>query len=166
MWLWLLVACGGGSAERQSAQEALVDALTRRDPQEVSAAARRASAWEGEDPVLDGLLGDAVANVLMRPEQGWPLLMAAREVGGPAWETAALGATLRAPQGSLEPDLPALLDRSVAELGVRAEVRAAARGVGHRVRAGWRGGVRAGVGRWARAGGGRAGDCSGAVAVR
>jgi hypothetical protein len=76
--------------------------------------------------VLDGLLGDAVANVLMRPEQGWPLLVAAREVGGPAWEAAALGATLRAPQGSLEPDIPALLDRSVAEQGVRAEVRAAA----------------------------------------
>ena len=126
MWFWLLVACGGGGGERQSAQEALVDALTRRDAHEVSQAARRASSWEGEDPVLDGLLGDAVANVLMRPEEGWPLLMAAREVGGPAWEAAALGASLRAPEGSLEPDIPALLDRSVPAQAVRAEVRAAA----------------------------------------
>ena len=126
VWFWLLAACGGGGAERQSAQEALVDALSRRDAHEVSAAARRASAWEGEDPVLDGLLGDAVANVLMRPEQGWPLLLAAREVGGPAWESAALGAMLRAPQGSLEPDIAAQLGRSVSEQGVRAEVRAAA----------------------------------------
>ena len=58
------------------ARDALAEALTTRDPGSVSTAARAASEFEGQDPALDRMLGDALANVLMRPADGIALLRA------------------------------------------------------------------------------------------
>lgn len=101
----LLLACldrpaappaqAGLSAEGQASRERLKAALEARDPATVSEAARAADAFRGQDDGLDVLLGDALANVLMRPEQGWPLLMAHPAPQDPAWATAVRGAAIR-----------------------------------------------------------------------
>ena len=78
----------------------LAAAMEERDPDRVSAAARAAAAWQGEDAALDRLLGDALANVLMRPEEGVPLLDAHQLPEDPAWRTAWTGAMLR--QGDID----------------------------------------------------------------
>lgn len=92
--LALLLACGP-SREQQAATTALADALVRREVSEVSRAARKAGAWRGEDPVLDRLLGDALANVLMHPDDGLTLLEANPAPDDPAWRRALRGAALR-----------------------------------------------------------------------
>jgi len=61
----------------------------------VSTAARSAAELEGTDPALDRLLGDALANVLMRPADGLALLRGHPAPGDPAWVDAYLSATLR-----------------------------------------------------------------------
>ncbi len=58
------------------ARTALRQAIQTGDASQVSAAARAADRWKGRDPELDRLLGHALANVLMRPEEGLPLLEA------------------------------------------------------------------------------------------
>ena len=91
----LLIACGGMPSEGKLAAEQLNAALVRRDVAEVSAAARAADAFRGQDPALDRALGDALANVLMRPEQGLPLLKANPAPDDAAWRTALRGAAVR-----------------------------------------------------------------------
>lgn len=83
------------SPELRSAREALAEALTERDPERVGRAARVASTWEGQDPSLDVLLGDALANVLMQPNEGIPLLRAHADPSDPTWATALQSAVLR-----------------------------------------------------------------------
>ena len=91
----LLIACGGMPSEGKLAAEQLNAALVRRDVAEVSAAARAADAFRGQDPALDRALGDALANVLMRPEQGLPLLKANPAPDDATWRTAMRGAAVR-----------------------------------------------------------------------
>jgi hypothetical protein len=83
------------SAELSAARTALADALVERHPQSVSTAARAASVYEGQDPQLDHLLGDALANVLMRPSEGIPLLRKHPAPDSPTWATALESAVLR-----------------------------------------------------------------------
>lgn len=90
-----LSACGGLSAEAIQARDALSEALSSRDPDRVSATARAAAAWQGQDAELDRLLGDALANVLMRPEEGLPLLEAHPAPEDPSWKLAFRAAALR-----------------------------------------------------------------------
>ncbi len=88
-------AAQGLPAEGLAAREALASALVAPKAEAVSQAARGASAWQGQDPALDRLLGDALANVLMRPEEGLPLLEANPAPDDPAWRRALRGAALR-----------------------------------------------------------------------
>lgn len=90
-----LLSCGGLSSEGVQAREALSAALATRDVASVSGAARAAAAWQGQDPALDRMLGDALANVLMKPEEGWPLLLANPAPEDPSWGRALRGAALR-----------------------------------------------------------------------
>lgn len=89
-----VVACGSPSPQAQ-ATAALEAALTTRDPDTVSEAARAAGEWEGQDPHLDKLLGDALANVLMRPGAGLELLKTRRDPADPMWVAAVAGAAAR-----------------------------------------------------------------------
>lgn len=99
LWLWLTLSCTDGlSGDGQAAKAALAAALVDRDPKVVADAARAASAWKGEDAALDTMLGDAVANVLMRPEDGLAMLEAAPSPGQPGWTAAVGAAALRAGQ--------------------------------------------------------------------
>ena len=96
----LLIACGGTASQGEAsaardAARALSSALERRDVAEVSAAARAADAYRGQDPALDRALGDALANVLMRPEQGLALLKANPAPDDPGWRAALRGAATR-----------------------------------------------------------------------
>jgi hypothetical protein len=96
--LLLLVALGcasGPPAELVAARTTLQDALTTRDPTQVSTAARAASTFEGQDPTLDRLLGDALANVLMRPADGIALLRNNPSPSDTTWATAYESAALR-----------------------------------------------------------------------
>ena len=61
----------------------------------MSAAAREASAFEGQDPTLDRLLGDALANVLMRPSAGIELLEKNPARDNKDWVTAIGSAAMR-----------------------------------------------------------------------
>jgi len=101
MFQWLLVlACTVAPAdplgdEGRAAAAALAQALVGQDPVVVAPAARAAATWEGADPGLDRLLGNALANVLMKPEQGLPLLRAHPAPGDPDWVRATLDAAMR-----------------------------------------------------------------------
>lgn len=94
MLLSLLLACGL-SSEGQEAAASLRRALASREPGSVSSAAREADRFRGQDPALDRMLGDALANVLMRPDEGWPLLLANPAPEDPSWVSALRGAALR-----------------------------------------------------------------------
>lgn len=101
-WLAVLfLACVGGSqpdglpAEARAAQAELEAALAGGDVQAVSQAARAASAWRGQDPALDRALGDALANHLLRVDEGAALLQSVAAPDDPAWRAAARGAALR-----------------------------------------------------------------------
>ncbi len=90
---------GGLPAEGAAARDALAGLLADRatvDVAAVSAAASHASAWQGQDAVLDRLLGDALANVLMRPGDGLALLRQRPDPESAAWRAAMGGAALRA----------------------------------------------------------------------
>lgn len=96
----LLLSCGGSpevglSAEGKAAQAQLAAALESRDVAQVSSAARAAGAFRGEDPALDRMLGDALANVLMHPDQGLALLKTNPAPDDPAWRAALRGAAVR-----------------------------------------------------------------------
>ncbi len=93
----LLSGCGGHSSGLTSARDRLDEAMTTRDPAQVSRAAREAGAYEGQDPTLDRLLGDALANVLMRPHEGLKILesIPARGNHDEAWATAVGSAAMR-----------------------------------------------------------------------
>ena len=96
MWWFLgVMACSGLPAEGEAARGALAEALQDREPERVAAAAREASRWQGDDPALDRMLGDALANVLMRPTEGEALLWGSPAPEDPDWRRAALGAALR-----------------------------------------------------------------------
>ena len=82
-------------AELVSVRQSLADALVERDPQAVSTAARAAGPYQGQDLELDHLLGDAFANVLMRPAEGIALLRTRPAPGVPEWTTALESAVLR-----------------------------------------------------------------------
>lgn len=93
--LWIIGCDQGLSPEAIDARAGLEAALRTRDPMAVSTAARAASAWQGRDPALDRLLGEALANVLMKPDLGLPLLESAPAPSDPAWVEATLSAALR-----------------------------------------------------------------------
>jgi len=101
MWTLLLtVACSepipeGLPQEGIAARDELAQALTTRDPARVEQAAEKAGSWEGKDAQLDRLLGDALANVLMNPEAGLPLLKSRPLPGDPDWTIAMLLGTAR-----------------------------------------------------------------------
>lgn len=105
MTLLLLLACTGATAPAPAPWEGLAAALQTRDPAQVSAAARPLDPLRGQDPQVDRLLGDALANVLMRPSDGWELLRANPAPEDPAWRAAMAGAALRLGD-------PALLDEA------------------------------------------------------
>lgn len=114
-WLLLALGCACTSdhalpPDGREARGTLAQALLERDVDTITKAAQTASAWEGKDPSLDRLLGDALANVLMRPEAGLALLEANPAVGDPAWERATLNGTMRLGQA-------ARLDALLARLG-------------------------------------------------
>ena len=101
MWTLLLwLACPsnepvGLPQEAVAAKSALVDELKARDPQKVSRAAEHAAQWEGQDAHLDRLLGDALANVLMNPTDGFQLLSSNPDPGDPWWQGAVMAAASR-----------------------------------------------------------------------
>jgi hypothetical protein len=94
-----LGGCTGGlPAEGREARAELVAALDDRqavDVEAVSRAARSAARWKGQDALLDVVLGDALANVLMRPGEGLALLRAHPDPSDPRWQAAMGGAALR-----------------------------------------------------------------------
>lgn len=94
----LLTACTPTSpdADRTQARDRLAQALASADLAQVSEAARAAAAFEGQDPALDRLLGDALANHLLRAADGAALLKANPAPDDPAWVAAATDAALRA----------------------------------------------------------------------
>ena len=101
MWTLLLwLACTVNEAPKLpeagvEARRALALKLRERDPKAVSLAAEHAAQWEGQDAQLDRLLGDALANVLMNPNDGLQLLQANPKPGDPEWEAAYLSAASR-----------------------------------------------------------------------
>ncbi len=101
MWTWLLIlACttsgpSGLDPDAVAAREALAQALGTRDPAAVQAAVEKAVAWEGQDPALDRLLGDALANVLMHVEDGRARLRKNPDRDSDTWTNAFLLATAR-----------------------------------------------------------------------
>jgi len=80
-------------------------------PAQVGQAARSASRWEGKDPALDRLLGDALANVLMKPEAGLTLLQAHPAPTDAAWSSATLDAAMRTGNPKTITEVWAQLDR-------------------------------------------------------
>ena len=101
MWTLLLwLACNNAPStelppEGVLAREKMAQSLQERDPSIVSQTAKEASVWEGKDPALDRLLGDALANVLMHPADGLRLLEANPLPTDSDWVTAHLSATMR-----------------------------------------------------------------------
>jgi hypothetical protein len=101
MWTWLLIlGCTpseppGLAPEGVTARTALAQALGPRDPLTVQAAVEHAVQWEGQDPALDRLLGDALANVLMHVEDGRSRLAQNPDPDSPSWTNAFLLATAR-----------------------------------------------------------------------
>lgn len=99
-WLLLAFSCGSKPAdslgqEGAAVRDQLAQALVARDPSVVTGAARAAAKWEGKDPALDRLMGDALANVLMKPEEGLKLLQAWPDPEDEAWRRATLDAAAR-----------------------------------------------------------------------
>jgi len=114
-WGLLALACTAAPTDPlgpdgRSARDVLAQALDGREAAVVAAAAQAASAWEGKDAALDRHLGDALANVLMRPDEGMKLLRANPVPGDAAWTQAMLDAAMRSGQ-------PATIDAVWAELG-------------------------------------------------
>ena len=101
MWtIVFLIACSSGpGAELPSAaveaRDRLASALLERDPAIVGPRAEEASMWEGQDPALDRLLGDALSNVLMSPADGLRLLRSSPDPSQAAWREAIRSAALR-----------------------------------------------------------------------
>jgi hypothetical protein len=101
MWTLLLwLACSGDEPtqlpkEAVAARRALSIELQARNPEKVSAAAEHAAQWEGQNPELDRLLGDALANVLMHPADGMQLLGANPDPESAHWISAYLAAASR-----------------------------------------------------------------------
>lgn len=96
LWCTLACACGSGLPEEgRQARESLREALVVREVPGVTRAVRVAERWEGRDPDLDRLLGDAVANVLMRPDEGLRLLRAHPAPEQESWREAVGGAAIR-----------------------------------------------------------------------
>lgn len=100
MWMasLLLLACGSSclGSGIDARREALRQAMAEGDQAKVSEAARAASEFEGKDPVLDRMLGDALANHLFRGAEGLALLQANPAPDDPAWVAATADAALRA----------------------------------------------------------------------
>lgn len=95
----LLAACtgiGGLPQEAVRARTALRQAIATGDADQVGDAARVADRWRGRDAELDRLLGHALANVLMRPDEGLPLLESAPATDDPVWVGQVAAAALRA----------------------------------------------------------------------
>jgi hypothetical protein len=90
----------------------LAEALVKRDPSVVGPIAAKASEWEGKDGDLDRLLGDALANVLMHPQDGLRLLQSRPAPGDAAWVEAIKAASLRVGD-------PVVMKATWAELGGR-----------------------------------------------
>lgn len=93
--LMLILACSTGDPAISQARTALQAALASGDVSAVSDAARAAGDLEGRDPALDRLLGDALANHLLRAEDGARLLRANPAPTDPVWLDAATDAALR-----------------------------------------------------------------------
>jgi hypothetical protein len=99
--LALAIACASpdrGDAlpeEARAARDALADALVTRDAALVSEKARAAAEWEGEDKALDLLLADALANVLMRPDDATPILARWPPSDDPGYRAIVFGKALR-----------------------------------------------------------------------
>lgn len=85
----------GFPQEAVRARTALRQAVETGDVDQVSAAARAADRWKGRDAELDRLLGHALANVLMRPDDGLPLLEANPSDTDQDWVRWMAGAALR-----------------------------------------------------------------------
>lgn len=106
-WAWLVLALGGCGApgpapELVAARATLAALMVDRSAVDVSAvseAATAAARWKGEDADLDLLLGDALANVLMRPSDGLALLNARPQPDSLAWQRAVGGGALRTRTG-------------------------------------------------------------------
>ena len=86
---------GGLPQDAVRARTALRQAIASGDVDAVGDAARVADEWRGRDAELDRLLGHALANVLMRPEQGLELLEGAPASTDPAWVGQVADAALR-----------------------------------------------------------------------
>ncbi len=115
-WFLVILACTTDATdalgpEGRGARDRLAQAMVARDADTVSAAAQEASRWEGKDQQLDHLLGDALANVLMRPEAGMALLEARPNVGDAQWESAILNGAMRLGQASRLTSVDQLLGR-------------------------------------------------------
>jgi hypothetical protein len=113
----LAMACGvfegSGLPDHAVAVRAqLAEALVERDPSVVGPLAEKASEWEGKDGDLDRLLGDALANVLMHPQDGLRLLRSRPDPGNSSWVEAIKAASVR--MGD-----PVVMKATWAELGER-----------------------------------------------
>ena len=119
MWTWLLImACttsnpSGLSSEASAARDRLAQALGPRDLVAVQTAVEQAVEWEGQDPELDRLLGDALANVLMHVEDGRARLENNPDRDSDAWNNAFLLATARTGDVNLMTETWTTLGRSV-----------------------------------------------------
>lgn len=113
----LVMACGifEGSGLPDHAVDVraqLAEALIERDPLVVGPLAEKASEWEGKDGELDRLLGDALANVLMHPQDGLRLLQSRPDPVDPSWVEAIKAASVRVGD-------PVVMKATWAELGER-----------------------------------------------
>lgn len=104
----LVTGCG---ADLDSRRQALQAALEGGDLQAISEAARAAAAFEGQDPALDRLLGEALANHLLKGAEGLALLRGNPLPGDRRWLEATADAAMRAG------DLPVLVE-TMQQLGL------------------------------------------------
>lgn len=93
--LLLLLSCTPTDSAIADARRVLESALASGDVSAISDAARSAGALEGRDPALDRLLGDALANHLLKAEDGALLLRNNPAPDDPVWVAAATDAALR-----------------------------------------------------------------------
>lgn len=94
--LLVALACAPPAPDPAPARAALQAALASGVVADVSSAARAADVLRGQDPALDRLLGEALANVLMRPLDGLVLLEARPAPDDEHWRLALQDALLRA----------------------------------------------------------------------